>query len=433
MKPEMLQVQQYLNIHPIVDKDKGIRKKYFVLLNYFVEKQGKGDLWTKQELDLYKKAIVGNDVELANSKTVDFSIFEKFKFFKYRYYLLTDSLFIRAFNDNKCGRRIVEDIIQFYGEKYRKKLERIYAAFYSFDDESLLKSFPDLKSTYVIIWNNRRFQRDPIKKVIITANMSAGKSTLLNALAGKNVTKMQNDTCTAKLHYLYNKAGEDGFNYELDHDLELDASLDVLMTDNNENEDTDIIVGTRFRSLCDINQNLVLIDTPGVNSSMDKEHRRMANEAIKSIKCDLLIYLFNGENIGSDDDKNHLEYVRNNYTGRILFLVNRIDHKKKEDDSVSNTIEKTRQELLQIGFEKPEIYPISAYAAFLAKMKMFGEDISDEEIEELDGLKRILKKDSFSYEKYYPVELKNINLNNSLNQLLLNSGILSLEDILKSL
>ena len=64
---------------------------------------------------------------------------------------------------------------------------------------------------------------------------------------------------------------------------------------------------------------------------------------------------------------------------------------------------------------------------------MFGEEIPDEEIEELDDLKRILKKENFSYEKFYPVEFNNLKTNDPLEQLLLNSGILSLEDILKSL
>ncbi len=35
MKPEMLQVQQYLNVHPILGKNEGLRKKYVVLLNFF--------------------------------------------------------------------------------------------------------------------------------------------------------------------------------------------------------------------------------------------------------------------------------------------------------------------------------------------------------------------------------------------------------------
>lgn len=44
--------------------------------------------------------------------------------------------------------------------------------------------------------------------------------------------------------YLYNKAGEDNLTYELDHDLELNASREILMEDNEENDSIKIVVGT---------------------------------------------------------------------------------------------------------------------------------------------------------------------------------------------
>ena len=79
---------------------------------------------------------------------------------------------------------------------------------------------------------NRAFLKsDPIK-VIVTANMSAGKSTLLNALVGKKVNKTQNEACTAKIHYIKNKPFEDSLCYELDYLLDLDADYQTLMEDN---------------------------------------------------------------------------------------------------------------------------------------------------------------------------------------------------------
>lgn len=70
---------------------------------------------------------------------------------------------------------------------------------------------------------NRKFITNEPIKVIITANMSAGKSTLLNALVGKKVNKTQNDACTAKIHKIVNKPFEDNLCYELDYLLDLDA------------------------------------------------------------------------------------------------------------------------------------------------------------------------------------------------------------------
>lgn len=293
-----------------------------------------------------------------------------------------------------------------------------------------MKIFPELKDVYSIIWNNRLFIDSPMKKIMITANMSAGKSTLINALAGKKVNKTQNDTCTAKLHYLYNKAGEDNYSCEYDHDLELDASLDILMTDNDENDSADIAVGTRFRSVSEIDKHICFIDTPGVNSSMDKTHREMSNEAIKSVNCDILLYLFNGENIGSDDDIRHLKFVKQNYEGRIIFLVNRLDHYKKDVDSISDTLTKVVDDLKKMGFSDPVVYPISAYAGYLGKMALYGEALSEDEEDDLEFVKRKLARDDFSYEKYYPVTVNANCKDKELGELLLHSGIVSLEKII---
>lgn len=432
MKTEMLQVQQYLNVHPIIGKNEGLRKKYVVLINYFVGKQGRGDIWSKQMFKLYGDKIVGKNVEFGKERTRDFSIIEQFKFFKYRYYLLTDCLFIRYFDDKNKGHRIVEDIIEFYGERYRKKLEIVYEAFYSTESDSFLKGFAELKDVYTIIWNNRSFKAQPLKKIMITANMSAGKSTLLNAIAGKKINKTQGEACTAKLHYLYNKAGEDGLNYELDHDLELDASVETLMTDNSENDSTDIIVGTRFRSIGEINARICIIDTPGVNSAMNKSHRKITNGAIKNVDCDLMIYLINGEEPARDDDIKHLKYVKNNYDGDIIFLVNRLDRYRKNEGSVKNTLNNIVGDLEKVGFQKPVVYPVSAYAGYLGKMALYGEKLSEDEQDDIDFVKRKLKRDDFSYEKYYPIDVKVKCRDEELGELLLHSGILSLEKIIYS-
>ena len=104
--------------------------------------------------------------------------------------------------------------------------------FYKIDEKNIKKYYPEMTDIYKVIKNNRSFLKLAEKRIMIIANMSAGKSTLLNALVGKKVNKTQNDTCTSKIHYLYNKAGEDFLSYELDYNLILNASNKILMNDN---------------------------------------------------------------------------------------------------------------------------------------------------------------------------------------------------------
>ena len=59
-------------------------------------------------------------------------------------------------------------------------------------------------------------------------------------------------------------------------------------------------------------------------------------------------------------------------------------------------------------------------------------ELSEDEQDDIDFVKRKLKRDDFSYEKYYPVDVKVKCRDEELGELLLHSGILSLEKIIYS-
>ena len=83
----------------------------------------------------------------------------------------------------------------------------------------------------LVCWaQNRAFSAKPLRTVLITAGMSSGKSTLINALIGKKISRTQNDACTAKIHYIYNKPYEDGFSGEWESVLDMNANEETLMT-----------------------------------------------------------------------------------------------------------------------------------------------------------------------------------------------------------
>lgn len=437
MKKEMLQVEQYISLHPVLEKDVKYRSAYVSLLKYICEKYSKKDQWRKSMISLIKEKFIGEadflSVEIDGKNNVFFAgrknLFFKYKFQKYRYNILVDCLFVCAFSDKKKGKEILEEICELF-PRNEKKLTRLFDIFYEFDMDGAKKNYAKQLSILKIVDKNRQYLSLPGKQIMITANMSAGKSTLLNALAGKKVNKTQNDTCTTKIHYLFNKAGEDGYSYELDHDLELNASLDVLMEDNEDNNSLEIMVGTRFRSLKEIKNKVCFIDTPGVNSSQNKGHRAMTNDVISDENCDLLIFLLNGENIGTDDDVKHIRYVVEKYHGEIIFLINKLDEFKKDTDSVSETLNSVRDDLIRLGYENPKVYPISAYAAYLAKMSIYGETLTEDEVDDLKFRQRKLAREEFQYYKYYDVESPMINENKEMEVLLKNSGILSLENLI---
>lgn len=211
MHTEILEISQYILKHPIMDESEEYKRRYINTLEYFVRKYSNRDKYSRSMLELYKNKLMGHpecyeykDEELKQiSKGVLSWKMKKFKFFSYRYCLLLDVIFICSFFDNKKSEAIFHEILEIYNKRYWKKLEALYCEIVGTSE-----AFGQWDQTdYLIdcIKANKTFLAQNNRNILVTANMSAGKSTLLNALIGKKVNKTQNDACTAKTHYLINK------------------------------------------------------------------------------------------------------------------------------------------------------------------------------------------------------------------------------------
>lgn len=430
-----------LENHPLLGEKENFKIKYLNVLEYFYHKYSENNPWSTQTLQLYVRKFLGteNNYKYTNldlqqkAKPVLSTKFRPFKFFSFRYCLIIDCIFICAYGDKSKSEKIFSELSSVYHKRYHKKIQRVFDSLYDItvstdgiEQIQYMKSCWDINSNYI--------SNDPIK-IIVTANMSAGKSTLLNALIGKKVNKTQNDACTAKIHNIVNKPFEDGLCYELDYLLELDADYQTLMVDNVDNQSSEITVGTHFRTVGDDYRRTWFIDTPGVNSSRDVKHRLLTEKAICNISSDLLIYLLNGENIGTEDDRRHLLFVLEHYHGKILFVVNKLDKFRKKEDSIEETLNMVVKDLMNIGFVKPVVVPISSYAAYLTKMIIFSEPLDEDEQDEFNRISRKMKKPEYQLDKFYPKEI-NVSLVNESDenyQILLHTGILHLEKIINNM
>lgn len=439
MNPIMLETSQMLKGHPLLSEKENYKLKYISALEYFVQKYSADDPWAMQTLRLYIKKLLGseNNYEYSNFslqhdiKSVLATKFRPFKFFSYRYCLIVDCIFICAYGDKEKGEQIFAELSSIYHKRYQKKIRQVFDSLY---DSSISTDEIDQIQYLKTCWKeNRAFVESKPIKVLVTANMSAGKSTLLNALIGKKVNKTQNDACTAKIHNIVNKPYEDGFCYELDNLLVLDADYNTLMEDSSDNHSSEITVGTFFRTVGRTSKRVWFIDTPGVNSSQDIQHRLLAEKTICNTESDLLIYLLNGENIGTEDDRKHLLFILEHYHGNILFVVNKLDRFRKKEDSIEETLNAVVSDLTDIGFEAPNVVPVSSYAAYLAKMNIFAESLNEDEQDEYERMLRKLKKPEYQLDAYYPDTVKTdirIDSDDESHQLLLHSGLLHLENMI---
>jgi GTPase Era involved in 16S rRNA processing len=428
-----------LEEHPILNENSSYKLKYLNMLEYFAQKYSANNPWTRQTLRLYIKKILGSeeDYQYGNfnlyqgAKSVLATKFRPFKLFSYRYCLIIDCMFICAYCDKEKSNKIFEELSSLYNKRYHKKLRQVFDSLY---DSSVSNDGIEQIKYLKNCWDkNRAFIESKPIKVIVTANMSAGKSTLLNALVGKKVNKTQNEACTAKIHNIVNKPYEDGFCYELDYLLELDADYNTLMEDNADNHGSEITVGTFFRTVNQTSKRLWFIDTPGVNSSQNIEHRLLAENTICNTDSDLLIYLLNGENMGTDDDRKHLLFILEHYHGNILFVVNKLDRFRTKEDSVEETLNAAISDLTDIGFKLPKVVPVSSYAAYLAKMNIFAESLDEYDRDEYELLLRKMKKPEYQLDTYYSDVIADdvhLDCDDESHQLLLHSGLLHLEKII---
>ncbi len=437
----------YLKTHPVLAEPLRYKIKYLSVLEFFVREYASNSRFAKAALAVYKKEFLGNSLQeysfLCNNLSKAMNKlsalkFRGFKLFSYRYILLLDCLFICALTDEECGKSVAEVVKTAFSRRYHSKIDSLCNVLYHGGD--LIKDF-NVISPQIEAWKkNREYFDLTTTTVLVTANMSAGKSTLLNAIIGKSVSKAQNAACTAKRHYLYSKAFEDGFTCELDHVLDLDADYQALMDDNRNNRTDSISVGTAFRLLQPFQARICFIDTPGVNSSMDASHQDITQRAVETAKYDTLVYVLNGENIGTTDDQAYLSYIKeHSHAKRLLFVINKLDRFRREEDSIDDTVTKVRADLENVGFEEFVICPVSAYAGYLAKKALWKDPMDEEEMDELSLFRMKFKKDEFDFSRFYSIpddvadsakKLFQGTGQDSLVELLNKSGLLGLEYVL---
>ena len=261
--------------------------------------------------------------------------------------------------------------------------------------------------------------------------MSAGKSTLINALTGKNISLTQNMACTSKIHTIISKPFEDGVTSEYDHDLLMDASKEDLLSDNESNFSSKITVSTYFKGTLG-GKRIILLDSPGVNSSVNEEHREISYNLIRSRKYNLLLYVMNATQLATNDEDLHLEMVKKHIgRSKILFIINKIDQLITEDDNLSDVIENQRRFLNSKGFKNPIICPVSSRAAFVVKKSQ------KEELNRIESREMNICIDKFelnSMADYYENILRCSPIENSKDEvktLFKNCGFAYLEQIIE--
>ncbi|WP_286946323.1 dynamin family protein [Acetobacterium sp. UBA5834] len=236
-------------------------------------------------------------------------------------------------------------------------------------------------------------------KICVIATMSSGKSTLINAMLGRDLLPSNTAACTATITTLTDNDEMEVFDVRcFDQTGKLyiekrDVTLEELES-YNENEEIKIIdLEGPIPGITTSRFNLHLIDTPGPNNSTNDDHEKLTFEMIESDDYAMVIYVMSPETIQSDDNDELLQMIAETMKKagkkadeRFLFVINKCDNldPEDEDDTIESVLETAKAYLKKRGIDKPNIYPVTAEIAKLIRMNQRGEKLTRKDRNEID-------------------------------------------------
>ncbi len=384
--------------HPAIYMKRKTKMQYYYALKYLI-KQIKTSEHMNCRIELYKQFLMGDSNEVLDDKLCINSIvvckFQPWRN-KYKFWLICDIALI--VNDYQFIETLAELIKNSVSAKQQKLIEKLLTILRQ-SETDIPPRFLQIKNLIEQYWANSSFASQKEQKIIITANMSAGKSTLINALTGRNIARTSQEVCTGNICYFYNKAFDDGRIHFNSNTLSYSADDKDIKSFK---WDMPVSVATPFQSAADFQKRICLIDTPGVNSALSREHGKIAKKSINSEKYNTVLYIFNANKLGTDEEIAYLKWIAKNVPNeKLLFVMNKLDDFRRSDDSIELSIEGVKTDLKNVGFENPSIFPISAYFAYLIKKNASDTSLSEDEQDEYELYKRKFSTPEYNLSRFY--------------------------------
>lgn len=282
-------------------------------------------------------------------------------------------------------------------------------------DEIQAGPFDELKQPDVVKAFNMAKSSD--FEVNVVATMSAGKSTLINALLRQKLMPAKQEACTATITEIKDNDADHFMAKVYDTSGNLiqthpELSFEIMDSLNSNPEVSKIHVKGNIPFVTSEDVSLVLVDTPGPNNSRDPEHKaatyRMLSESSKTV----VLYILNATQLAVNDDYNLLSHVADSMKvggkqsrDRFIFVVNKLDDFKKGEDSIEAAITKVRDYLRDNGIENANIYPASALTALnIRTILAESDDDDDDEVYEAKGkVRKFIRNPEMYFETLAPL------------------------------
>lgn len=308
--------------------------------------------------------------------------------------------------------------------------------------------------------DSKRLDKDDFK-IVVAAPMSAGKSTLINALLGHDLLPAHNRATTAAITEIkVNNTLNDYIvtAYKNDGTLAAEsvhAHHELMEKLNADSRIHQIEVEGPVQCFKETAKQVSIIDLPGANNIMDSRHRDLMEIALNYEDVDVFLFIFDcTQPTTSDCDellKSVIEIQKNKYKSKLVFVANKADRILENDNETLDSffLQSLSPILSRYGINNPDLFFTSAAAVKLAREKLNASEVfyfSDDEQEKLNHYIDIFADNTLvrgrscakeqcldTVRKDYFSELlgnSNAMTTEDLNNVILNSGILELEKLL---
>ncbi|MEG4330761.1 dynamin family protein [Microcoleus sp. AT9_A2] len=239
--------------------------------------------------------------------------------------------------------------------------------------------------------------QDQKYQVAVIAAMKAGKSTFLNSIIGADVLASETAACTiCRTDVRHIKPGETpklleyregerkpvilvkGDAGEIQQKF-LQRTREIREQGNPDNT-TRFEIEHPIEAISQLSSltGFTLVDTPGPNEweSANFNINALKQTALEALRtCNAILFILNYASykdnavadLFKDVVENRKDFIAEN-TGKIYFILNKVDQKTERDKEIADVIKDLERELVGFGFCNPVIYPASSRQGLLAKL-----------------------------------------------------------------
>lgn len=219
-------------------------------------------------------------------------------------------------------------------------------------------------------------------KVAVVGEFSTGKSTFINSIIGKDILTHAAVETTANITYIRNVKADDErlgkcrIQFYDGHEQWLDDMENIIEYTTTASTSNQVAAEIEFAEIfvnfVDTANKLVLVDTPGLNGTVDKRHREITVSQIK--QADACIFLFPERGVSDSS----IEFIKLllEFQHYFIFVLNGIDQINQAEESVDDKIAELQSIIEHKVFEHARPDVKAHYCGISALQALVGRDHS---------------------------------------------------------